>query len=509
MPKKVTTRFAPSPTGFLHVGSLRTALYNYLWAKKNKGKFLLRIEDTDQTRQVEGAAENMEKMLKIFNLSPDNNKPIIQSKRLNLYKKAADKLIVNNQAYYCFCSKDRLDKLRKDQQKKGVAPRYDGRCQNLSAQEIKSSLKTKKAVVRFKMPKTGSTEFTDLVRGKVKFDNKTLDDQVILKSDGFPTYHLASVVDDNEMKISHVIRGEEWLPSTPKHILLYQALGFTLPQFAHLPLLLNQDRSKLSKRQGDVAAEEFLTKGYLPQALLNFVLLLGWNPGTDQEIFSLQEMIEQFSLEKVNKAGAIFNTQKLDWLNGHYIRQSEPEKITDLAIPFLIQAGLIIPDFGTEEVNPDLTGYLGKQIVQKCKVATTKENISFGQMTRIIAIHQEKMKRLDEIASEVDYVFKDLKYDPRILIWKKTSPTDTAANLKKLNEFLSGIVEKKWTAKNLEKEIKAFIQKNKFGTGDILFPMRAALTGKKASPGPFAVAYILGKKKSLNRINQAVSLLEK
>ena len=280
MPKSIKTRFAPSPTGWLHVGGLRTALYAYLFAKHNKGEFLLRIEDTDQERKVKGAVENLQEMLKIFRLNWDNEKPMIQSERISVYQKYAEDLIKKDKAYYCFCSKERLDNLRKAQQQKGLPPMYDGHCRDISLQEI-SDKKLKEAyVIRFKMPRTGQTEFSDIIRGKVKFDNRLLDDPIILKSDGFPTYHLANVVDDHEMKISHVIRGEEWLPSAPKHLLIYQAFNWPSPEFAHLPLLLNKDKSKLSKRQGDVAVEDYLKKGYLPEALLNFVLLLGWNPKT-------------------------------------------------------------------------------------------------------------------------------------------------------------------------------------------------------------------------------------
>lgn len=507
--KKVITRFAPSPTGFLHVGGLRTALYNYLYAKKHRGKFLLRIEDTDQSRTVEGAAENLIKSLKKFGIEPDNKIPVVQSSRLKIYQQAAEKLIKQGKAYYCFCSKDRLEKLRKQQEQSKQPPMYDRLCQKLSTEKVQNNLNAKqKYVVRLSMPKDGETVFTDLVRGEVKFQNKLIDDQVIIKSDGFPTYHLASVVDDNEMKVTHVIRGEEWLSSTPKHILIYQALNLKLPKFAHLPLLLNEDKSKLSKRQGDATVEDFIKQGYLPNALLNFILLLGWNPGTEQEMFSLKEMIKQFSLEKINKAGAIFNPKKLDWLNGQYIRQTPPEKLTKLAIPILINSGLLIPQFDTGEVSSDLTGYLGKTIIEKFKVKNRQASLSFEDLSKIISIHQDKIKKIDEITQEIEYVFSELKYDPKILIWKKTPPQDTASNLKKLHDMLKSINESRWKMENLEKTIKEFITNNDFSTGDVLFPLRAALTGKSASPGPFEVADMLGKTTSLTRIRKAVTLLE-
>ena len=334
MSKKIITRFPPSPTGYLHVGSLRTALYNYLFSKKNKGKFYLRIEDTDQKRKIEGAEENLKKILKEFNINWDNKKVMIQSERINIYKEYAEKLVASDNAYYCFCPKERLDDLRKNQQQKNLPPIYDRYCLNLSKNEIEKNKIQKKFVIRFKVKTNGITEIKDLVREKVNFDNKILDDPIIIKSDGFPTYHLASVIDDHEMGITHIIRGEEWLPSVPKHIMLYKAFGWNIPEFAHLPLLLNPDRSKLSKRQGDVAVEDYLKKGYLKETLLNFVLLLGWNPGNEKEIFSLNEMIKEFSLEKVHKSGAIFNVQKLDWLNSEYIKKLNPTEFKKLATPF-------------------------------------------------------------------------------------------------------------------------------------------------------------------------------
>ncbi len=477
MPKKIITRFPPSPTGFVHVGSLRTALYNYLFAQKNKGKFLLRIEDTDQERIIAGAVENLIGTLNQFGLHWDNKKPMIQSKRLDQYQKAAQKLAQDNKAYYCFCSKERLDGLRKIQQQKGLPPMYDGCCQNLPQEKTKAKLETKEShVIRFKMPKTGQTEFIDLIRGKVIFDNKLMDDPIILKSDGFPTYHLASVVDDHEMEISHVIRGEEWLSSTPKHVRIYQALGFEIPAFAHLPLLLNPDRSKLSKRQGDVAVEDFLKNGYLPEALLNFVLLLGWNPGTNQEIFSLAEMIKSFSLEKVNKSGAVFDTQKLDWLNGYYIRGKSLPELAKLTRPYFAQAG----------IKTDLK-YLEK----------------------VVATERERIKKLSEIVKATEFFFKPPEYDVKLLLWKKVGEKATVDNLKILTEKLEGIPEKKWHQKNLEKEIIDLIKEKKIGVGDMLWPMRVALTGRQASPGPYEVAEVLGKAESLNRVKKAITLLEK
>jgi nondiscriminating glutamyl-tRNA synthetase len=326
----VIVRFAPSPTGYLHVGGHRTALYNYLFARKHGGRFILRIEDTDQSRYVDGAVENLVKSLRAMGLDwdagpdkDDEKGPYFQSQRREIYNKEITRLLGSGKAYRCFCSADRLEKLRKKQIAEGKAPGYDGLCRRLDPEESEKRADSEPYVIRMKVPEEGSMKFYDVIRGNVTVEYDRIDDQVLIKSDGFPTYHLANVVDDHYMEVSHVIRGEEWLPSLPKHLLLYESLGWNSPVFAHLPLLLNPDKSKLSKRQGDVAVEGYLAKGYLPDALNNFLALLGWNPGDDREIFSMDELIALFSLERVNKAGAVFNTEKLDWMNQQYIQAME------------------------------------------------------------------------------------------------------------------------------------------------------------------------------------------
>jgi glutamyl-tRNA synthetase len=330
------------------------------------------------------------------------------------------------------------------------------------------------SVVRFKVPKTGTTEFVDLVRGKVSFDNKILDDQIILKSDGFPTYHLASVIDDHDMAVTHVIRGEEWLPSTPKHLLLYKAFGWEAPQFAHLPLLLNPDRSKLSKRQGDVSCEDYLSHGYLPEALLNFILLLGWNPGTDQEIFSLDEMVTTFSLEHINKSGAVFNTQKLDWLNGHYIKQLSVSELAKRSKPFFDAAGITIDEKTIE---------------------------------KIVATEQQRIKRLDEIVEATKFFFELPTYEPSLLLWKKNSAKDTIGNLTLSQKKLQALSD--WDTATIEQTLKTLVMEHSLDNGSVLWPIRAALSGKKASPGPFEIAAALGKEETLKRLDFAIQLLGK
>ncbi len=505
--KKIRTRFAPSPTGYLHVGSLRTAFYNYLFAKHNNGDFILRIEDTDRSRYVEGSIENLVKILDFMGLDYNegvftdkdektfqkgNFGPYIQSERLEIYKKYVDELIKNDYAYFCFCSQERLDEMRKEQQAQKVAPMYDGKCRGLDKKEIQKLLNKKTpCVVRLKVPKDGFTEFDDLVYGKIKIENKTIDDQVLIKSDGYPTYHLANVVDDHLMKISHIIRGEEWLPSTPKHILLYKAFKWEVPKFVHLPLLLNPDKSKLSKRQGDVAVEDYLKKGYLPEALLNFILLLGWNPKTEEEIFSLDEMIKRFDLSGVNKTGAIFNTEKLDWINGTYIRCMPLEELTKLCVPYLIEAKII------EEKD---TRY---------KIQDTNEIVDFDYLKKVIALEQERMKKLSEIGESVKFIFIDkLKYDKDLLIWKKMSFEEVKNNLELAYQKLEKLDEKDFTKDNLEKVLRNLMEREEIKTGELLWPLRVALTGLKGSPGPFEVAEVLEKKKVLERIRKGIEKLK-
>jgi len=352
---EVRVRFAPSPTGFVHVGSLRTALYNYLFAHHHKGQLVLRIEDTDQSRYVEGAVENLLDAMRWSGLDYDEGPqkngsfgPYFQSQRLEIYSDHIKKLLDKNLAYPCFCSSERLESVRTEQAAQNQPIIYDGTCRNVPVSIAKERMETEPYVIRLSVPKDEETIVQDLIRGTVHFQNELIDDQVLIKSDGFPTYHFANVVDDHLMQISHVIRGEEWLPSTPKHVLLYQAFGWDIPEFAHLPLLLNADRSKLSKRQGDVAVEDYRNKGILPDALINFVAMLGWNTGDDQEIFSYQELIDSFTLERVNKAGAVFDLTKLEWMNGQYLRNIPEEAYLHQGLEWMHKFNL---DVGNPELN--------------------------------------------------------------------------------------------------------------------------------------------------------------
>lgn len=326
----VVTRFAPSPTGFVHVGSHRTALYNYLFARQQGGKFILRIEDTDRKRYVKGTVENLLFSLQRLGISydagpgkEDDKGPYFQSRRIDIYRKAVEQLLQQGHAYRCFCTAQRLEELRKSQTAQKLPPAYDGLCRELTLEESEQRAQNTPFVIRLKVPKEGTCAFHDLVRGNVQIAWSQIDDQVLMKSDGFPTYHLANVVDDHFMEVTHIIRGEEWLPSVPKHLHLYHCFDWDAPKMAHLPLLLNPDRSKLSKRQGDVAIEDYLKKGYVPEALNNFLALMGWNPGEKNEIYSMEELIAAFDINKIVKAGAVFDLQKLNWMNGQYIRNMD------------------------------------------------------------------------------------------------------------------------------------------------------------------------------------------
>jgi glutamyl-tRNA synthetase len=360
-------RFAPSPTGYLHVGGLRTALYNYLFARRLGGQVILRIEDTDRSRFVDGAMESLIETLAWAGLHFDEGPglegdcgPYIQSQRSELYSLHAQKLLDDGNAYRCFCTAETLEASRRKLSAEKKDQAYDRRCRVLSATDVQQRMdEGLPFTIRLKVPTVGQMEFRDLIRDDVAVHFDAIDDQVLVKSDGFPTYHLANVVDDHHMRITHVIRGEEWLPSTPKHLLLYQYFGWDAPAFAHLPLLLNEDRTKLSKRQGDVAVEDFRNKGFLPAALLNFVALLGWNPGDDREIFSLQELAEAFSLERVSKSGAVFDIEKLKWFNAQYLRALPTPTLAAECGPWMRAAGFDTSDpVRTETVAAAFAKYL-------------------------------------------------------------------------------------------------------------------------------------------------------
>lgn len=504
MNKKVRVRFAPSPTGYLHVGGLRTALYNYLFAEKYKGVFALRIEDTDRTRYIEGAVESLIKSMEWAGLKWQEGAviggekgsdsiqypgikeigefgPYIQSERTEIYKKYAQQLVADGKAYYCFCEPQRLAEMRENQIKDKKAPMYDRHClHSLSADQINEKLKEKcPATIRLKVPKDETIVFDDIVRGKVSFSTNTIDDQVLLKSDGFPTYHLANVVDDHMMNFTHVLRAEEWLPSTPKHILLYRAFGWEMPEFAHLPQLLSVDKKKLSKRMGDVAVDDYIKKGYLKDAIVNFVAFLGWNPGggSTQEIFSMEELIEKFELAKVHKAGAVFDVKKLDWINSQYIKKLSDDELLENAMSFFQQKEFFIN--ATEDKK-------------------TKEYLN-----KVLTIEKERLTKFSDVGEENKFFFENITCEKEMLTWKTNTDDQTIEALKKSEEVLNSIDENSWNLKEIEEKLLEAAGDKR---GDLLWPLRVALTAAQKSPSPFEVSWVLGKEESLKRIENALRL---
>lgn len=491
MNEKIRVRFAPSPTGYMHVGNFRTALYTYLFAKKNNGNFILRIEDTDQKRYVQDA---LEKLINILNWAGfdysegvyiENGKviqkgdcgPYIQSERLEIYKKYAEELVKNGYAYYCFCTPERLENMRKDQLANKQAPMYDRTCFKLSKEEIEQKIKNSEPyVIRQKINAEAWTEFEDLIRGKVKIKNELLDDQVLLKSDGYPTYNFANVVDDHLMKITHIMRGEEYISSTPKYIQLYQNFGWNKPKIAHLPLILNPDKTKLSKRQGDVAVEDFIQKGYLKEAIINFVALLGWNPGdgSTQEIFTVDELIEKFDFDHVHRAGAVFDLKKLDWLNSQYIKNLPINELYEKSLDFFQQK-----DFYKN---------------------ASAEKKSEEYLKKVLTIEQERLNKLSEVGRNNKFFFQDIEYDKELLRWKDMDDEALKNSLQKSKEVLEKI-EGAWIKETItEKLLEAAGEKR----GDLLWPLRVALTGEKKSPPPSEVVWVLGKEESLKRVYLAL-----
>lgn len=485
----VRTRFAPSPTGFLHVGGLRTALYNYLLARQQSGQYLLRIEDTDRERFVPGAVESLLRTFERVGILPDEGPrlvdgqvvqsgdvgPYIQSERLPIYAQYAKQLVDAGAAYRCFCTSERLDALRKQQEIAKLPTKYDRHCVNLSASEVEQRLSSGEShVIRLRVPE-GETTFEDVVRGPITISNAEVDDQVLIKSDGFPTYHMAVVVDDHLMNISHVIRGDEWISSTPKHVILYRLFGWDAPKFAHLPLLLNPDKSKLSKRQGDVAVEDYLNKGYLPDALVNFVALLGFNPKSDQELYSVDELIQLFDLTKINKSGAVFDVAKLDWMNAQYIMKKTDAELIALVTPFLAAAG---------------------------------KSVDTALLARICAVEKTRMVKLTDIVDLVDGYLTMPAYEPGALVWKKADALDGKAQLTGIKSLLEGLDASAWNDIALiEGAVKEYIGANGLQNGNVLWPTRVALSGRAASPSPFELCFALGREESLNRITHAISVL--
>ncbi len=483
MNSDVRVRYAPSPTGYIHIGNLRTALYNYLYARHIGGKFILRIEDTDQARKVEGAVENLITTLNWAGLDYDEGPikegeygPYYQSKRLKIYKEHCNKLLETNKAYYCFCSAERLNEIREEQKKQKLPQaKYDKHCLNLSKFEIQKKLaESLPFVVRLNVLQGKNIKFNDFIRGEVEFSSDVIDDQILIKSDGYPTYHLANVVDDHLMNVTHVIRGEEWLPSTPKHILLYESFGWEKPIFAHLPLLLNPDRSKLSKRKGDVAVEDYIKKGYLKEALINFIALLGWTAGDDREIYNFDELVKSFSLERVNKSGAIFDIEKLNWLNAEHLRNKSDSEII-LLLHSELKGSKYFSSVFTDEY-----------------------------LTNVINAMKPRVSFIRDIFEKGSYFFEDPETYEKASVkkgWKPESPAILKKYAEKIRYYITPLKE------NYETALAETAAEMNVGKGNVIHPLRLAVSGVSGGPGIVDICYTLGKEKTLERINRIIEKL--
>lgn len=473
---RVRTRFAPSPTGYMHLGNLRTALYTYMIAKRSGGDFILRIEDTDRERYVEGAVELIYKTLKETGLNYDEGPdiggpvgPYIQTERMHIYKAAAEKLVSLGAAYYCFCGKE-TDK------KSDLPAKYDGRCLKLSADEIQKKLSAGEPyVIRQKMPRTGTTSFNDVVYGKITVPNDELEDQILLKSDGLPTYNFANVIDDHLMGITHVVRGSEYLSSAPKYNLLYNAFGWEVPVYVHCAPVMKNATEKLSKRAGDPSYEDLINEGYLKDAIVNYVTLLGWSPGGEREIYSLKEFVEIFDIKGISKSPAIFDILKLNHINSEYIRALPEDEFKALARPYIEEA-IKNPGINTDEIIP---------------------------------LIQPRLEKFTDIPQHVDFFDKLPDYDTSLYCHKKMK-TDERISLDVLKKLV-GIIEgiNPWTQQNIHDTLFELINSMNVKNGVVLWPLRTALSGKPATPGGgIELCFLLGKEESLNRIKTGIEKLE-
>lgn len=481
----VRTRYAPSPTGYMHIGNLRTGLYAYLLAKRLEGKFILRIEDTDQERLVEGAVDVIFKVLKLTGLKHDEGPdiggsfgPYVQSERKEIYKEYAEKLVDLGGAYYCFCTKEEISKAREkhDVHSDGIS-KYDDPCKSMSIEESRKRIAAKEPyVVRQRIPESGETSFEDAVFGTIITPNNSLDENVLLKSDGLPTYNFANVIDDHLMKITHVMRGVEYLSSAPKYNLLYKAFGWDIPVYIHLPHIIKEGGKKLSKREGDASFEDFYNKGYLTDAIINYIALLGWNPGTQQEIFSLKELEEQFSIDGISKSSATFDVKKLNWVNQEYIKKMPFDDFHAMALP-----------------------YYNKTI--------TNGKIDLIKISRLLHARTEVFC---DIPGVIDFFEKLPDYDINLYVHKKmkTDYENSLENLKLAYNVLEPL--NTWTEEEIDAKLKGLIEKLGVKNGLVLWPVRTALSGKQCTPGgAIEIADMLGKEESLRRMSIGIEKLSK
>ncbi|MGI6604831.1 MAG: glutamate--tRNA ligase [Firmicutes bacterium] len=484
--EKVRVRFAPSPTGKLHIGGARTALFNWLLARSTGGTFVLRIEDTDVERSTQASVDQIISSLKWLGLDWDEGPeiggeygPYFQSERLHLYEDKAQELIDKGKAYLCYCTPEELEAKREEARRTGRPPRYDGHCRNLSEEECaRLAAEGRQAVIRLKVPETGETVVDDLIRGRVVFQNSILDDFIIIKSNGMPTYNYACVVDDHAMRLTHIIRAEEHLSNTPRQVLLYQALGYELPQFAHVPMILAPDRSKLSKRHGATSVEEFRDQGYLQEAIINYLALLGWSPEGTDEIMPLEDIVKQFSLERVSKNAAIYDTKKLTWINGYYLRNLPGERVVQETLPFLKRLGLIGEEPGEDELRLAHDSVL---------------------LTR------DRAKTLEELADAVSYFFKDgFDYDEKG-VQKHFSDPAAADRLCQARARLEALAD--FTYESIESEYRQLAEELGIKAAQLIHPTRLALSGRTIGPGLFELMALLGREKCLKRLERAIDFI--
>ena len=485
--ENVRVRFAPSPTGYLHIGGARTALFNWFFAKKNHGKFILRIEDTDTERLKKDSVSQILTSLKWLGLDWDEGPekggeygPYYQSQRTEIYRQEAQRLVKEGKAYYCFCTAGELEAERELQRKKGKPFRYSGQCRNLAAKEVEQRLSAgEKHVIRIKSPQTGQINVTDIIHGKISFTHDEIDDNIIMKSNGMPTYNFACVIDDNAMHITHVIRAEEHLSNTPKQVILYEALGYKIPQFAHLPMILAPDRSKLSKRHGATSVEEFKDQGFLAPAIVNYLTLLGWSPRDEREIFSPEDSIKLFELNNVNKKAAIYDIKKLTWMNGQYLTSENLADIVKQTIPFMIKKGLI-----TEQETVEHYEYI----------------------SAVIHVVRERVKTLAEVADASEYFFKDVTAYDEKGVAKHFAKPGRLELLAAAKDALAGLDD--FNLDTTEKVYRELIERRGVKGGDLIHPPRLALPGRTVSPGLFDIMVLLGKEKCLARLDQAIVFIK-
>lgn len=525
MSNEVRVRYAPSPTGMQHIGGVRTALFNYLFAKSMDGKFILRLEDTDRTRYGEEYVKNLYDTMSWLGIEWDEGGekggeygPYVQSERFELYKKYAEELVQKGEAYYCFCDAERLERIRKIQTENKMAPGYDRNCRHLTAEEIKANLDAGRPhVIRLKVPLEGETKFHDHLLGDIIWKNEDISpDPVLLKSDGFPTYHLANIVDDHFMKISHVMRAQEWIPSTPLHVQMYRAFGWEHPEFCHLPMVNGADGKKLSKRHGSTSLNEFRARGYLPQAIVNYVAMLGCSYEEGKEFYSLPELAAAFKLEHLNKAPAVFDYKKLEYYNGAYIRLLSDEELYKWTLPFITGTGDAALEINPEnpqpkpKVGPEYSGIAlnenGEPFCVDSSMKMTSQDVKASLM-KLMPLIKERLKYLTDVAEMVRFLFTEPSVPPKAeIIPKKLDEAKTREVLERAKTFMEEIFN--LSHEEAEERAKKHAEEMGIKLGDFMMPIRMAATGSRVSPPLIGSILILGKERAIARIEKTLLVFQ-